>query len=697
MVAWLRYIPVVAVLALLPWLTLRDAVRQVAPPRQPAPAADAATIGRFVVLVADGLDERLVRARMGVGELPHLAALAQRGAFHPLLSELPPESPVAMASLQTGVNPGRHRVFDFIARGDDDGPANGMVDVRRARTVLGRVLVRPPVVRSRLSAPTFVDRVHAAGYPVLAHRQPLAWPVAQRPGAFVTGGLGTPDLAASAGFYGVWSSRPDLLPGDTTFGGRRYRLHGPADGHRFTSHLEGPPDPSRGRDDDGTVRVASLPLVVERDVAARTVRIELAGVGTTVEVDADGRGRSNFLPAAFRLGTLPPVTVRGVVRFEVHGIDPLVLVSDPVNMDPRDPPQPLASPPDYGSALWSDYGPYETVGWPEQTFQLNDGWQDDDGFLRDLLQDMDRNEAQLLGELRARAAARLVYATVTATDRALHAFWRDLDPQHPLHDAEQAKLDRAGRVLRRFDDMVGRVVAALGPDDKLLVASDHGFTTWRWSLHLNQWLVNEGLLVLRRPDVAARNLHGFFGDTRHDDVDWSQTKAFAMGLGQIYLNIAGRDARGIVPPGERDALVARIREGLMAVENPLIPPGEDTPPRPVVDVVDLHATFTGPYALDAPDLQVLFDRAWRVSWQTALRGGMSRDGGPLFEQNRMAWSGDHCSCDPAVVPAVLFTSWAVPAAAAGRPWHVRDVAATALAHFGLPTDDLDGQPLPGVR
>ena len=695
--AWLRYFPVVAVLALLPWLTLRDAVQQVAPPRQPAPAADAETIGRFVVLVADGLDERLVRARIEAGELPHLAALAGRGAFHPLLSELPPESPVAMASLQTGVNPGRHHVFDFIARSDDDSPANGMVDVRRARTVLGRVLVRPPVVRSRLAAPTFVDRVHAAGYPVLAHRQPLAWPVAHRPGAFVTGGLGTPDLAASAGFYGVWSSRPDLLPGDTTFGGRRYRLEGSHRGDRFASRLEGPPDPSLGRATDGTIRVASLPLAVERDLEARTVRIEVDGAATTVEVDASGRGRSAFLPVAFRLGTIPPVTVNGVVRFEVHGLDPLVLVSDPINMDPRDPPQPLASPPDYGSSLWSAYGPYETVGWPEQTFQLNDGWQDDDGFLRDLLQDMDRNEAQLLGELRARASARLVYATVTATDRACHAFWRDLDPQHPLHDAEHAKADRVGQVLRRFDDMVGRVVAALAPDDKLLIASDHGFTTWRWSLHLNQWLVNEGLLVLRRPDIAARNLHGFFGDTHYDDVDWSQTQAFAMGLGQIYLNVAGRDARGIVRSGDREALVARIRQGLKAIENPLLEPGEDTPPHPVVDVIDLHSTFTGPYAKEAPDLQVLFDRAWRVSWQTALRGGMTREGGPLFEQNRIPWSGDHCSCHPTVVPAVLFTSWAVPTAPADRPWHVRDVAATVLAHFGLPTDDLDGQPLPGAR
>ncbi len=693
---WFRYLPIVASIAL-PILAMRDVVREATPPRAPAPAADADSISRCVVVVADGLDERLVRERIAAGALPHLAALAERGAFHPLRSELPPESPVALASLQTGVNPGRHGIFDFVVRGDDDGPANGMVDLRRARTALGRVLVRPPLVRSRLSAPTFVDRVHAAGYPVLAQRQPLAWPVAHRPGAYVTSGLGTPDLAGSAGAYGIWSARIGFATGDTVFGGRRFPLAGPADATRYESVLEGPPDPSLGRSADGAVRAATLPLRFERDLDARTVRIDVDGAATTVAVDPGGRGRSEFLEVRFRLGTIPVVTLRGIVRFDVRSLDPLEVFSDPIHIDPRDPPQPMSSPPWYGGDLHATYGPYETVGWPEQTFALNDGWQDDDGFLRDLIGDMDRTEAMLLAELRRRPASRLVFATFTATDRALHAYYSDLDPSHPRHDPERARADRIGRVMKRFDAFVGRLVEAIEPGDRLLVVSDHGFTTWRWSLNLNQWLLNEGLLVLRDPRVVARNLHGFFSGARHDDIDWSRTKAFAMGLGQIHLNMAGRDPRGIVPSDERDALVARIRDGLRKLRNPLLVPGEDTPEQPVVDVVDLHTAWSGPHVADAPDVQVLFARGWRVSWQTALRGGMASSGLPLFEQNRMTWSGDHCSCDPAIVPGILFTNWPVPESTAERPWHVRDVAATVLAHFGLATHDLDGAPLPGVQ
>lgn len=692
----LAWLPLVAVIALLQLLLWRDAAHGLLPPRRPAAAADAATVPRLLVLVADGLDHRLVAERMAAGQLPHLAALAAEGAYHPLLSEVPPESPVAMASLQTGVGPGRHRIFDFVVRGDDYRPENGMVDLRRARTVLGRVLVRPPIVRSRLAARTFVERVHAAGYPVVAHRQPLAWPVAHRPGAWITSGLGTPDLAASAGLYAAYSARTGFVAGETQFGGRRIPLVGDADARRYETVLEGPPDPSKARDDLGRLVPASVPLVFERDLQARTVRVATGTHETLITLDAEGRGRSAFLPVRFRLGTWPAVEVAGVVRFEVRSLDPLEVFTDPVNIDPRAAPLPVSSPPGYGGELWRTYGPYETVGWPEQTFQVNDGWQDDEGFLRDLLQDLDRAEVQLLGELRARPDARLVYATVTATDRALHVFYRDLDTQHPLYDPERAKADRVGQVLARFDALVGRVVQELGPGDRLLIASDHGFTTWRWAVNLNQWLVNEGLLVLRDRAVAERNLHGFFGDgAGADAVDWGRTQAFAMGLGQIHLNIAGRERDGIVAPADRAALIARIRTGLLALENPYIEAGEDTPVRPVHDVLDLHETFHGPYAEEAPDLQVLFARAWRVSWQTALLGGMAPEGRrPVFERNSMPWSGDHCSCAPEVVPAVLFTNWVVPPAPTGRPYHVRDVAATVLAHFGLDTSDLDGRPLP---
>ena len=77
----------------------------------------------------------------------------------------------------------------------------------------------------------------------------------------------------------------------------------------------------------------------------------------------------------------------------------------------------------------------------------------------------------------------------------------------------------------------------------------------------------------------------------------------------------------------------------------------------------------------------------------ALLGGLS-EGGPIFEDNTFAWSGDHCSTDRRLVPGVLFASRSLPRAPTERPYGVKDVAATVLVHFGLDASDLDGRPLP---
>ena len=54
------------------------------------------------------------------------------------------------------------------------------------------------------------ERIHAAGYPILALRQPMLFPARSLPGSRRLSGLGTPDLAGGAGFYAVWSSRPSF-------------------------------------------------------------------------------------------------------------------------------------------------------------------------------------------------------------------------------------------------------------------------------------------------------------------------------------------------------------------------------------------------------------------------------------------------------------------------------------------------------
>ncbi len=67
-----------------------------------------------VILGLDGLDFGLTQKMLDEGKLPHLAALKEEGGFVPLGSTLPPISPVAWSTFQTGTNPGKHNIFDFL-------------------------------------------------------------------------------------------------------------------------------------------------------------------------------------------------------------------------------------------------------------------------------------------------------------------------------------------------------------------------------------------------------------------------------------------------------------------------------------------------------------------------------------------------------------------------------------------------------
>ncbi len=67
-----------------------------------------------MILGLDGMDHGLTEKLLEEGKLPHLAALRDQGCFKPLGSTVPPISPVAWSSFQTGVNPGKHNIFDFL-------------------------------------------------------------------------------------------------------------------------------------------------------------------------------------------------------------------------------------------------------------------------------------------------------------------------------------------------------------------------------------------------------------------------------------------------------------------------------------------------------------------------------------------------------------------------------------------------------
>src|SRR5207249_1396192 len=270
------------------------------------------------------------------------------------------------------------------------------------------------------------------------------------------------------------------------------------------------------------------------------------------------------VPVVAPLG-LPLVALDGLCRFHVLSLDPLRVYLSPLNYAPAHPFAPISAPGAFAGELAGALGPYKTVGWSEDTSALNAERVDEQAFLDDLDQTMDEVRASTLREL-ARPDWDLLVSVFTQTDRVAHTLYRFLDPAHPRYDAVLAARfgDAVQRVYQRMDGVVGEVLERLGPEAVLLVLSDHGFHSYRTGLNVNTWLRDRGYLVQAAAAPGAEKEDFFPG------VEWTKTRAYALGTGQIYVNLRGREGHGIVAPGaEYDALLDAIARGLEA-EDPAI-------------------------------------------------------------------------------------------------------------------------------
>jgi predicted AlkP superfamily phosphohydrolase/phosphomutase len=152
-------------------------------------------------------------------------------------------------------------------------------------------------------------------------------------------------------------------------------------------------------------------------------------------------------------------------------------------------------------------------------------------------------------------------------------------------------------------------------------------------------------------------------------VDWGRTRAYALGLGSVYLNLRGRESGGIVDPSEADAVSDEIARGLTGLRD------EERGRVAIRGVARARDVYRGAFAHQAPDLVVRFAAAYRVSWATAL-GGIP-DG--TFENNERKWGGDHI-IDPDLVPGVLFMNRRFHEEGA----HIVDLAPTLVGALGVP-------------
>ena len=431
---------------------------------------------------------------------------------------------------------------------------------------------------------------------------------------------------------------------------------------------------------------ASVPMKVAVGAEDGTWDVTIGSQTQTLTAD----GWSDFFQLEFELS--PLVSVPAVTRARILGTDPFEIYIDTLQYDPANPSfwQPTSSPLGFSAELAQGIGStFETLGWGCMTNQIKDELLDPAVFLEDVEFTMTFRR-KLMQRMLEDEDWRVLYSVFSTTDRVQHMMYRYYDPEHPMHDAEEAGRkvtffgeeielrDAIPAIYRQMDSIVGEAMDALRDDDTLMLCADHGFTSYRRGMHVNNWLASEGFLTLK--EGLDSTAGGFSA------IDWSKTQAYSLGLGMVFLNLEGREPQGIVSRDDARGVLEAIQERFLAAEDEGRKVGSSA--------TIIQDVYQGPVewgARDYPcsDLMLGFAEYYRVSWST-VGGGLpvTRDESekvvpkPVYSDNSNLWSGDHASNDPNVVTGIFFCNRKV--SSEDGTFSVMDIAPTVLSRLGAP-------------
>ncbi len=623
---------------------------------------------KVIVLGFDGMDYDLVRQMMAAGRLPNFDRLAESGSFGPLETAVPPQSPVAWSNLITGLDSGGHGIFDFVHRDPETmlpflstseaGEVEKSVDIGRySFPVAGG-----EVQLLRQGTP-FWQVLEENGVQATIIRMPANFPPSGK-ATYELSGMGTPDLLGTSGTFSFYTSELFAFQGEEISGGEVYEVY-PYEG-MIEAALYGPDNPYLSKETK-----TELPFKVFVDPDDRVAMIELGEHQLVLQegewsdwVDFRFELVSNpFLRSALAVMGMPR-DLPGIVRFYLKQTHPeLELYASPLNMNPEDPAMPISTPPSYAGDLADATGFFYTQEMPEDTKTLSGGIFSFDEFLRQARITGDQFIDQYRYVLSQFDKGFLFYYFGNV-DQTSHMLMRSRDPGHPGYDPE-VDPQYAGIIedlYEELDGVVGYTLENMPPDTKLIVMSDHGFTSFRRAFNLNSWLRDHGYVVMKDPN--RRDDPGYFLN-----VDWSKTRAYGLGLNGLYINLKGREKNGIVDASERGALMQEIKEKLLAEIDPAT--GEPA----VTKVYISEEWYQDRGHLDiGPDMQVGYAKMTRGSNESAL-GEFPPE---VIVDNTEEWSGDHCM-DHEAVPGILLSSEPLVRPAGS----LKDLGSSILAEFGI--------------
>jgi predicted AlkP superfamily phosphohydrolase/phosphomutase len=628
---------------------------------------------KIIIIGIDGMDPRLSESMMREGRLPHLEKLSAAGGFSALGTSIPPQSPVAWANFINGAGPGSHGIFDFIHRHADKYtafnsisetlPGAGGWEVGDHNIPLNfwPFNHKPPETVLRRQGTPFWDYLDAAGIPSTFYDLPSNYPPSpsQHGHHRCLCGMGTPDMIGDYPTYQYFAEDGPEKP-KSEEGGVHAQL--PFDGDTARVKIRGPKNSLLA-----DPKPIYAELVVHRDRDANAAVIEVQGRRLVLR-----RGEwSRWTQLDFDMTApwfLPNKTITGICRFYLRDVSPkLRIYVSPININPADPAAAISEPASFISDVAGRIGPFYTTGFKEDYSARKDNLFNDDEFLRQANLVLDER-LKLLEDAMQNYDDGVLFFYFSSSDLQSHIFFWEPGEPHPIRTEEGAAA-HAHRYVRqlyeRLDKVIGDIYDRYGAHATIIVMSDHGFANFGWQFNLTRWLRDNDYL---QP-----------GDCESlQNVDWSQTRAYGLGINGLYLNLKGRERDGIVDPSEKEDLITRLTNGLKDVEL-----GD----RPVIrNVYRADEVYKGPALALAPDLIIGYHRGFRASWTTCL-GNIGRrlvDGELRAEEalsaNDKAWSADHC-VDALEVPGVLWSNRTIRR----RGPALVDIAPSILAEYGLAT------------
>jgi predicted AlkP superfamily phosphohydrolase/phosphomutase len=620
-----------------------------------------AKVKRLVMVGLDGMDPNLADRYMAEGKLPNLSRIREEGSYAPLRTTTPSISPVAWSSFITGTDPSKHNIFDFLSRDPRSYlPALSSAHIGKPGKILSlgafNLPLRKPEIRGMRKSVPFWKILGDHGIFSTILRVPITFPPETFRGHLLSG-MCVPDLKGSQGTFSYYTSDP----------GKARTMEGgviiPVDiaENRIRTYISGPENSLRKK-----AAEMRLPLTITLPPGGETATVSVDGQ----ELHLEKGELSPWVRLTFRPGL--GFRARCICRFLISAVRPeFEMYVSPLNIDPEKPALPISHPFYYSIYLSKLLGKFVTLGLANDTWALNEGALSEQHFLELAYSNHQAWEKIFFNAL-SKTRRGLVACVFETTDSIQHMFFRYLDPNHPALSERESRMGAhvIEDLYRRMDEMIGRIREQLDLGSALIVMSDHGFKPFRRGVNLNNWLLRNGYLAVKGGEAeSAEWLRG---------VDWGKTRAYALGLGGIYLNLSGREAGGIVPPGEARALKRELVGKLTGLMDERL--GKSAINR----IFDREDIYKGPYSENAPDLIVGYGEGYRASWDSVK--GMIGD--VVFEDNKKAWSGDHC-IDPSAVPGVIFCNKKLKPNPA-----IWDIAPTALALFGVPIPGhMDGRPL----